>query len=101
MIQNNQIDWKKECQQAAAKGIQIDTLAIHEGMTFYKEVARLTNGLYLPFKNAKNIGDLAQGLTYARTSKETFMKKFEEVKTKGDASLTASYVVMSKTLLDE
>jgi hypothetical protein len=47
MINNARIDWKKEAKKAASMNIRIDTLRIHEHISWYKELSANCRSLYL------------------------------------------------------
>ena len=99
IVTNAQIDWKKECKNAAKLGIQIDTLSIdHYTAKFYKEISSITNGVSLPFKSASKISNVIEGLAYARTSKKHFKMSFAAATASGDEELIGAYKSMSSLL---
>jgi hypothetical protein len=70
IVQNAQIDWKKECEKAASLNIKIDTLSIR-GNKFYNKVAELTGGLCLPFNKSEKTSQLVKATVLARGGKST------------------------------
>ena len=99
IVTNAQIDWKKECKNAAKLGIQIDTLSIEPYTAkFYQEISSITNGISLPFKSASKISNVIEGLAYARTSKKHFGMSFAAATASGDEELIGAYKSMSSLL---
>lgn len=96
-VQNAQIDWKKEAQNAKDLGIKIDTLSIH-GRDFYKKVSEITGGLNVPFKKAKGVSQVIEGLTYARTNSVAFTNASRSATASGDSELIGAYKSMSTLL---
>lgn len=92
-VKNNQIDWRIEANKAKDKDIKIDTLAIKtDYFPFYKELSKITNGLFLEFKSSNKTEQLLEGYTYARSgSKEAFTTISKEVLVKGDKELIGVY----------
>lgn len=94
IIQNNQIDWKKEAQKAANAGIVFDTLKIHPDVQWYKKLSKITGGLCLDFKSSDKTANLVKALSLARggaTTKEKFEKEFATATASGDKEMTAVY----------
>ena len=98
IIKDNQIDWKQECKKAAEKGIQIDTLRIHDYITFYEEVSRITNGVCLNFSNSEKTSNIVEGLAYARSSTTAYYSTMDTVTASGDEELIGAYKQMGTLL---
>jgi hypothetical protein len=98
-----QIDWKVEAKKAAEKGIAFDTLSIHgEKYPWYKELAKITGGVYLPFQSSSKMSEVVTASAYARgskMSKATFTASYSTAKASGDTELVGVYKSLS-TLLD-
>jgi hypothetical protein len=103
IVKNAQIDWKKEAQKAAEKGIAFDTLAVL-GDTFpwYKELSAITKGVWLPFQSSGKTSHIFAASAYARggeKSRATFMSMSATASMSGDAELIGTYKSLS-TLMD-
>lgn len=96
-VKNAQVDWKQEAEKANKLGIKIDTLSIH-GNAFYKKVSEITGGLNVPFKKAKGVSQVIEGLTYARTNSVAFEKASLRAVASGDTELIGAYKSMSTLL---
>ena len=99
-VQNAQIEWRKECLKASELGIVIDTLSI-KGNSFYKEVARITNGVCLPFSKSEKTNNLVEATILARGGSST-SKAFHAMSVSSsvttDADMSAVYT-MYKTVV--
>lgn len=67
IVENNQIDWRKEAQKAVGKGIKIDTVSITDS-PWYQELSYMTNGVHAPFQSGYKTGRLIEAATLARGS---------------------------------
>lgn len=99
-----QIDWEEEARKAGEKGITFDTLSIHgDSRKWYKELATITNGVYLPFKSSNKMAEVVTATMYARSgdklSKAKFKMSFATASSAGDTELIGTYKSLS-TLLD-
>ena len=74
-VVNNQIDWRKEAEKAAAKKIKIDTVTI-TNEPWYKELSQMTNGISVPFESGYKTARLVEAATWSRGSMEA-RKKFD------------------------
>lgn len=97
-IGNNQINWVREAQRAAEKGIQFDTLRIIHGTKWYAQLSQMTGGACMDFNKAEQMGDIVTASTYARGSKESFMTMYSSTVEAGDEALAGAMKVMSKTI---
>lgn len=99
IVDKAMIDWKEEARKAARLGIAIDTLSIHgDKYSWYKQLAEMTGGVYLPFKSSKQTGEMISAVAYARgASKDVFKAS---VATASTAEMTAVYKTLS-TLRDD
>lgn len=98
------IDWRAEAKQAALKGIAFDTLAIHgDSRPWYKELSKLTNGVYMPFQSSSKMAEVVTATMYARSgdrmSKEKFRGAAASASLSGDLELVGTYKSLA-TLLD-
>lgn len=93
--------WKAVCEEAAKDGIIIDTLDITR-RTFYKEVAKITGGICMPF-NAKDVqktSQLLEATGLARGGKSTekeFLAKSISSEVTTDRTMNTIYF-MYKTM---
>ena len=72
IIQNNTIDWRQEAQKASKQGVQFDTLSI-TGVSWFKELSEMTNGLNLPFYSSYKTAGLVELSAMARGGERTKM----------------------------
>ncbi len=72
IIQNNTIDWRQEAQKASKLGVQFDTLSI-TGVSWFKELSEMTNGLNLPFYSSYKTAGLVELSAMARGGERTKM----------------------------
>lgn len=79
-VVDNRIDWKEEARKAAAKMIKIDTVTI-TGLSWYKDLSAMTNGVSVPFSTGGKTGDLIEAATLARGSMKS-RSKFDELESK-------------------
>lgn len=66
-VVNNQIDWRKEAEKAAAKRIKIDTVTITDE-PWYKELSKMTNGMSVPFESGYKTARLVEAAAWSRGS---------------------------------
>ena len=66
-VVNNQIDWRKEAEKAAAMKIKIDTVTITDE-PWYKELSRMTNGMSVPFESGYKTARLVEAAAWSRGS---------------------------------
>lgn len=104
IVQNSQIDWKKEAKKAAEKNIAFDTLAVL-GNTFpwYKELSTITKGVWMPFQSSGKTSHVFAASAYARGGKKsraTFMSMATSASMSRDTELIGTYKSLSK-LMDE
>lgn len=66
-VVGNQIDWRKEAEKAASRGIKIDTVTITDE-PWYKELSRMTNGVSTPFESGHKTARLVEAATMSRGS---------------------------------
>ena len=71
IVKNAQIDWREEAKKAASKGIKFNTLAILPKYRWYKELSKITNGTYLPFKSAEKTSQLITATLLAEGGEKT------------------------------
>ncbi|MBO5539696.1 MAG: VWA domain-containing protein [Muribaculaceae bacterium] len=76
-VVGNQIDWRKEAEKAAIKGIKIDTVTITDE-PWYKELSRMTNGVSVPFESGYKTARLVEAATLCRGSMAS-RAKFDEL----------------------
>ena len=66
-VVGNQIDWRKEAKKAADMKIKIDTVSIC-GLSWYRELSAMTNGISVPFRSSGKTGEMIQMATTARNA---------------------------------
>lgn len=98
IINNNRIDWRKECNKARDLEIQIDTLRIYDHITFYEEVSKITGGVCMEFKNSEKISNVITGLSYVRGDRKSFDAAYKVTMDSGDTELIGAYKSMSTLL---
>ena len=76
-VVNNQIDWRKEAQKAAAMKIKIDTVTITDE-PWYKELSKMTNGMSVPFESGYKTARLMEAAAWSRGSMKA-RAKFDEL----------------------
>lgn len=69
IIQNNNIDWRREAIKASKMGIQFDTLTIRPN-PWFKELSDITDGLNLPFYSSNKTAELVEMAAMARGGEE-------------------------------
>lgn len=79
-VVGNQIDWHIEAKKAADMMIKIDTVSIH-GLSWYRELADMTNGICVPFRSSGKTGTMIETATTARSA----MAFAESARRSGDA----------------
>jgi len=102
IIKNAQIDWEEEAKKARKQDIQFDTMSIH-GTQFYKDLSKITNGVYLKFSSSEKTASVFVASAYSRGSAETkskFTAYFSTAMASGDSELIGMYKSLS-TKLDE
>lgn len=100
IVTNAQIDWKEEAKKAKDLGIAIDTLSIHgDSRVWYKELSRITGGVYLPFKSSKQTGEMISAVAYARGASKDIFKA--SASTASTPEMTAVYKTLSTLREDE
>lgn len=102
IIRNSQIDWKKEAEKAAEKGIKFDTISIIPSNSWYKELSRITNGINSDFHSDHKTSQLIKAATLARggeMTKELYRATMDSVMNLGDSEMKAVYTVYSKEIL--
>jgi len=103
IVRNSQIDWRKEAKKAADKGIAFDTLAVlGETFDWYKELSKITGGVWLPFQSSGKMHNIFAASAYARggeKSRATFMSMSATASMSGDSELIGTYKSLS-TLMD-
>ena len=98
-VVNNQIDWRKEAEKAAEKGIKFDTLTINE-TDWYKELSKITNGVSAPFSTSSKTSDLVEAAALARggsRTKEAYKVTMDSFV--NDAEMSAVYAAYSKEVV--
>lgn len=99
---NNQIDWKEEAKRAATLKISFDTLSIHgDSYPWYRELAQITNGVYLPFQSSTKTSKVMAASAYARGSKKskaTFTVAYASAVATGDDELIGVYKSLNEVL---
>ena len=98
-VVNNQIDWRKEAEKAAEKGIKFDTLTINE-TDWYKELSKITNGVSAPFSTSSKTSDLVEAAALARggsRTKEAYKTTMDIFV--NDAEMSAVYAAYSKEVV--
>lgn len=102
-VTNSQIDWKIEAKKAAEKGITFDTLAVlGNQFSWYKELSKITGGIWLPFKSSNKMAEVFTASAYARGSEKsrgTFTASYMAATASGDTELIGTYKSLS-TLMD-
>lgn len=102
IVVNNQIDWRKEAEKAAARGIKFDTLTIHE-LQWYKELSRMTNGISAPFKSSDKTSQLVEVAAMSRGGEKAramYRVTMDSVMKSDDEEMKAVYSAYSKEVLD-
>ena len=97
----SKIDWKSEADKASKLGIVYDTLSIL-GAKFYVELAKLTNGVCLPFSNSNKMSDVVYATSMARggeTTKSAFMSTMKSKSIVEDVEMSAVYSTYSKEII--
>lgn len=97
-IENSQIDWKVEAKRAAKLGVQIDTLRIHQNVSWYKTLSDMTKGVCMDFQTASKTSHIVEGLALVRGSKEAYRAKAAVVADSGDEELIGAYKTMNSLL---
>lgn len=82
----NRCNWRTEAESAVELNIQYDTLSI-EGREWYKELSKITNGVYAKFKNSTQTNHIVEASVYSVTSSFMYNAKVKDVEKLGDASL--------------
>jgi hypothetical protein len=91
IVSKANIDWKQEAKELNELGIKVDTLAC-TGAQWYKELSKITNGIYLLFSSANKTSQLLEGYAYARSgSTESFATATAYITSTGDAELIGVY----------
>lgn len=96
---DNSLDWRKEAEKAAAKGIKFDTLTINY-TDWYKELSEITGGVQAPFSSHGKTSQYIEAAALARggeATKELYytrMSAFED-----DKEMTAVYTAYSKEVI--
>lgn len=98
-------DWREEAKKAAKLNIAFDTLSIHgDKYPWYKELANITGGVYMPFQSSNKMSEVMGATFYARggskKSKETFATMEAMAYASGDSELIGVYKSLS-TLEDK
>lgn len=104
-VVNSQIDWKVEAHKAADLNISFDTLSIHgeHRYPWYKELSKITNGVYMPFQSSSKMADVMAASAYVRGSKKsraTFETMAYAATVLGDSELIGTYKSLSSLLED-
>lgn len=102
-VVNNQIDWRKEAQKAAEKGIKFDTLTIN-GTRWYKTLSSITNGVSAPFSTSSKTSQLVEAAALARGGEKTigiYKATMDSFEASGDAEMTAVYAAYSKEVISK
>jgi hypothetical protein len=91
IVTNAQIDWKQEAKELSNIGVKVDTLAC-TGAIWYKELSKITNGIYLLFSSSEKTSQLLEGYSYARSGATTaFTTSYSTVTASGDVELIGVY----------
>lgn len=96
-------DWRVEAKKAADKGIIFDTLSIN-GAVFYKNLAELTGGVCLPFKNSAKTSQVLEATALARGGEATraaFRSKSVSSEVTADGEMSAVYSMYSKEVINK
>ena len=104
IVNNAQIDWKKEAKKSAELGIKWDTMKIHKSLEWMETLSSMTNGISVPFKSSNKTSSMIEAASYARGgsfTKDIFLTTSYAAAEAGDAELTAVYAAYSKELTDE
>ncbi len=102
-VVNNQIDWRKEAQKAAEKGIKFDTLTIN-GTRWYKKLSSITNGISAPFSTSSKTSQLVEAAALARGGEKTisiYKATMDSFEASGDVEMTAVYAAYSKEVISK
>lgn len=98
----NILDWEEEAQRAGSFGIAFDTLSIHGDMySWYEKLSKITGGVYMPFKSAKNTNQVMKAAAFVRGSKSSkteFRAMYHTAEVSGDEELIGTYKSLSTLL---
>jgi len=97
---NNQINWVREAQRAAEKGIQFDTLRIIPGTKWYAELSQITGGACMDFSKPEQMADIVEASTYLRGSHDSFGVKYRSAVRSGDEALVGAMKTMFMDAID-
>ena len=98
IVQNSNIDWKKEARKAAELGIKFDTVSIH-GLPWYEQLSEITGGLSVPFRSDNKTADLIEAATLSRGGRESrdlFTEKVYCCMAAGDKEMSSVYLKYAK-----
>lgn len=98
------IDWKQEALNAKKKDIIFDTLRIHESREWYQELANITGGICLPFRNSSKTAKVVEATALARGGESTrsaFMAKSVSAEVTTDGDMSAVYGMYSKEVVNK
>jgi hypothetical protein len=86
-------DWREVCEGMAKAGIIVDTLDI-KNVSFYREVAKITGGVCIPFNNSAKTVELLEATSLARggvVTEAAFMAKSMTVENSSDEDMKKVY----------
>ncbi len=101
-VTNNKIDWREEARKAADKGIKFDTLRICQGVTWYEELSRITNGISAPFSSSNKTSQLIEAAALSRggaATMDAYNANMSKVMASSDEEMKAVYTAYSKELV--
>lgn len=101
IVDNAQIDWRKEAKKASELGIKFDTMTISSMQgEWYKELSAMTNGISVPFNNSNKTSQVIEAAALSRggtMTKDMYMATMDSVK--DDVELSAVYAAYSKEVI--
>lgn len=96
------IDWIQEAKKAAKLNISFDTLSIHgKSYQWYKELSKITNGVYLPFQSSNKMSEVVTASLYVRGSAKsvaTYTASYDAAVSSGDTELIGVYKSLNTLL---
>lgn len=98
IVQNSNINWREEAQEAAKKGIKFDTTVCGTA-TWYAELSKLTNGVCVPFKSSGNSSELVRASALARGGAATMDSFTAAMADCTDSEMRAVYAAYSKEIM--
>lgn len=98
-VKSSNLDWRKEAEKAAAKGIKFDTLTINH-TDWYKELSEITRGVQAPFSTSNKTSQYIEAAALARggeATKELYYSRKSSFM--DDREMSAVYAAYSKEVI--